>query len=217
LTVRRTYVWTAFVAALVLATGMAVPSGADTASTLKGTKARLAQLDGQLNDLAARYSAAETALAKIEAKMADTERRIARVRNGMRDLQRALSARARDAYVSGEAGTVELLLSSDSFSEFSDRVVYLGQIAQEDSDLITKSAVSRERLRRYQEDLDHLRLAQHQKVASLASQRAAIAAQFQHVQSEVAALQSKLAAEQRAAQVAASIGVRIVSGGALQA
>ena len=203
--------------AVVLAAAISLPSSADTSSDLRSTKARLAELDRQLSDLAARYSAAETELARIEARIAGTEEQINRVKDGMRETQKAISARARDAYVSGGARTVELLLSSASFSEFSDRVIYLGQMAQDDSDLIIKAAVSREKLRRYQEDLDHLRQAQREKVASLAAQRATISSQFQRAQAEVSALQRKLASEQRAARVAASIGARIVSGGALQA
>jgi murein DD-endopeptidase MepM/ murein hydrolase activator NlpD len=214
---KRTHIGSALALALVLTATVSFPSSADTSSELRSTKARLAELDRHLNDLAARYSAAETELARIEAKMAETEQRIERVKGSIRQYQQAISARARDAYVSGGGGTVELLLSSGSFSEFSDRVIYLGQMAQEDSDLVTKAAVSRERLRRYQDDLDHLRAAQREKVASLAAQRADIASQFRRVQAEVSSLQRKLAAEQRAVRVAASIGTRIVRGGALQA
>src|SRR5205814_1141301 len=104
-----------------------------------------------------------------------------------------------------------------SFAQFSDRVVYLGQLAQNDSDLIGRAAVNSERLRRYQQDLNALRAQQYRTVRSRAAQTSAIASKFTSVHAEVQALQRRLAQEQRAARIAQAIGVRVVSGGALQA
>jgi murein DD-endopeptidase MepM/ murein hydrolase activator NlpD len=217
LTVRKTHILIALAASLLLGAVVVPRSSADTSDQLKATKARLAELSDELNELAAQYSAAQTRLAQTQERIAGVTRQIAEVKEGMRDVRRQLSARAREAYESGGAGTVELLLSSSTFSEFSDRVVYLGQVAQQDTDLITKARVSGEKLRRLEEDLDALKLKQQQAVQALQNQKAAIGARLQTVQSEVASLQRKLDAERRAAAAAAAIGVRIVSGGALQA
>ena len=217
MTVRKAHISIALFASLTLAM-LAVPrSSADTSDQLKATKARLAQLSGELNELAAQHSAAETRLAQTQARIADVEGQITDVKTGMVEVRRQLSVRAREAYQSGGAGTVELLLSSSTFSEFSDRVVYLGQVAQQDTDLITKARVAREKLRRLQEDLDALKLKQQQTVQAIKQQKAALASKFRSVQAEVASLQRKLDAERRAAAVATAIGVRVVSGGAFQA
>jgi murein DD-endopeptidase MepM/ murein hydrolase activator NlpD len=217
LTVRNAHISLIVAASLTLAVVVVPRSSADTSDQLKATRARLSDLNGQLNQLAAAYSAAETRLARTEARIADVQQQMADVRTGMRAVRRQLAARARQAYQSGGAGTVELLLSSSSFSEFSDRVVYLGQVAQQDTDLITRARVSGERIRRLQEDLAALKLEQQRVAQSLRDQKAALAAKFRAVQAEVAALQRKLDAERRAAAAAAAIGVRIVSGAALQA
>ena len=217
MTVRTPRVWIALAVSVLLGLLAVAPSSADTSSQLKATKARLAQLQGELNVLAAKYADAQTRLAKTEARIADTQQQMANVRKDMRGIQRQLSARAREVYATGGAGTVELLLSSSNFSEFSDRVQYLGQLAQQDNDLIGKAQVTGERLRRFQEDLNGLRQKEREQIQALTNQKASIASKFQSVQGEVAALQRKLDAERKAAQVAAAIGVRIVSGGALQA
>ena len=217
MTARKIHTFVALTASLLLALAVVPRSSADTSDQLQATKARLAELSGELNRLAAAYSAAESELARTQARIADVEEQMADVRTGMRSVRRQLSERARQAYESGGAGTVELLLSSSTFSEFSDRVVYLGQVAQEDTDLIGRARVAGEKLRRLQEDLDGLRREQQAQLEKLQSEKAALAARFQSIQAEVSALQRKLDAERRAASAAVAVGVQIVSGGALQA
>jgi murein DD-endopeptidase MepM/ murein hydrolase activator NlpD len=209
----------ALVISLLLAGLAAVPSSADTASELTAMRDRLASLRGELNEMAARLADAQTRLARTETKIAGVERQIFGVRADMAEVRRALSDRARAAYVSGGAGTVELLLSSGSFGEFSDRVQYLGQVAQEESDLLIKARVSGEKLRRLEQDLNALRAEQRSTAEALAEQRAALATRFDQVADEVADLERRLAQERAAAREAAKLAstVQVFAGGALQA
>ena len=62
-------------------------------------------------------------------------------------------SRARAVYVAGPGGALQVLLSSDSFSELSDGVEYLGAVQQSSSDLVLLAEANRERLRRSRERL----------------------------------------------------------------
>jgi peptidoglycan LD-endopeptidase LytH len=213
----------ALIISLLLAGLAAAPSNADTADDLRAKRERLGQLKGELNVMASQLAEAQTKLAETEGKIETVERHILKVRSEMLEAQRALSDRAHAAYVSGGAQTVELLLSSASFAEFSDRIEYLGQVAQEESDLLTQARVSRERLRRYEEDLAELQREQEATAAALAREEAAIQARLNQVAAEVADLERTLAQERAAAREAARLAsaptstVRVVAGGALQA
>jgi peptidoglycan LD-endopeptidase LytH len=167
--------------------------------------------------MAARLAQAQTRLAKTEARIEGVERRMLHVRSDMMAVQRALSDKARAAYVSGGTRTVELLLSSSSFDEFSDRIQYLGQVTQEEADLLNRARITREKLRRYEEQLSALRSEQQALAAALAREEAAIHARLDQVAAEVAELEDRLAAERAAAREAARLSVPVFAGGALQA
>ena len=60
MTVRKVHIALIIAASLTLAVVVVPRSSADTSDRLKATRARLSDLNGQLNQLAAAYSAAET-------------------------------------------------------------------------------------------------------------------------------------------------------------
>ncbi|HMC37307.1 MAG TPA: peptidoglycan DD-metalloendopeptidase family protein [Actinomycetota bacterium] len=199
--------------AVVASLGFAVlpvTSRADTSSDLSSAKARLASAQAQLNGLVAAYDAALSRLAGTQAAMEATQRRMSATEGRMALLRQALSAQARAAYESGGTDTIELLLTSDSFSQFSDRVEFLGRIVQGDSDLLAQAQVVGEELRRDQAHLDALSVQQRSVVQLLNRQRSEISSRLAQLQSLVASLGSQLAAQEAAA-------ARIVGGGPLLA
>ena len=199
--------------AVVASLGFAVlpvTSRADTSSDLSSAKARLASAQAQLNGLVAAYDAALSRLAGTQAAMEATQRRMSATEGRMALLRQALSAQARAAYESGGTDTIELLLTSDSFSQFSDRVEFLGRIVQGDSDLLAQAQVVGEELRRDQAQLDALSVQQRSVVQLLNRQRSEISSRLAQLQSLVASLGSQLAAQEAAA-------ARIVGGGPLLA
>ncbi len=201
------------VASLLMATLASFPSRADTAGDVKATRAKLASLQSELDRLAGRYADALTHLALTEAKADAARANIQRLRDRMVGIQARLATRARDAYESGGADTLELLLTSDSFSQFSDRVEFLGRVTQGDTDLLLQARVTGENLRRAQQDLEKLSREQAATAASLRSQKSAIASALSRTQAALASLQEKLAAE----HAAAAAGPPIRPGAVLQA
>jgi murein DD-endopeptidase MepM/ murein hydrolase activator NlpD len=221
LTVRRTHILTCLAAFLLLATLLSLPVFADTAGELKAARERLSVVQAQLDQLARQYSAAQTSYARTQDSIDRVQARIRKVRTRMGTIQAALAARARDAYESGGISTVELLLSSDSFSQFSDRMEYLGSLAKGDSDMLLQASVTREQLRRAGSDLNELSAKQAATVAALSKQKAEIGRKLEEARALEAKLGARLARERAAAAAAArarqEAAARVVGGGPLRA
>jgi murein DD-endopeptidase MepM/ murein hydrolase activator NlpD len=221
LTASRARIVIGVIGSLLLASLASLPVRADTASELDAARDRLRVIQADLNRLAGEYASAVGRHVQTQDRIAQTQDRIGRVRARMKRIRRALADRAREAYESGGAGTIELLLGSDSFSEFSDRVEYLGRIAKSDADLLDQSRVDGEELRRLEADLARLSKQQAATIAVLARQRAAMGELFAEQRALEARLADRLAAERaaeaarRAAEAAAL--ARQVRGGPLLA
>lgn len=221
LTVSRANIVTGFAVSILLATVLSVPVFADTASELQAARRKLTAVQGELNRLAREYAAAQVRFARTQAGIDRVQDRIRRVRTRMARIQGSLGARAREAYESGGVSTLELLLSSDSFSQFSDRVEFLGNLAKGDSDLLLEAAVTAEQLRRAESELNDLSAKQSATVRALARQKAAIADKLEEARALEAKLQTRLARERAAAAAAAraraAAAARVVGGGPLRA
>src|SRR5207247_11218925 len=89
------------------------------------------------------------------------------------------------AFETGAAGTLDLLLSSNSFSEFSDRVEFLGNMAQADSDLVVDNRVTTEQLRRTEVHLADLSKQQADQAQQLRTSQQAISSDVSDLQAEM--------------------------------
>jgi murein DD-endopeptidase MepM/ murein hydrolase activator NlpD len=187
--------------ALALATAGIVavpPASADTKAELEVAKRDYARAQASLAVATRAWQEAEAQLASLNDEIAATRARIARREGAIVRLERRLRDRAIGAYESGIGGTLDALLSSASFTEFSDRVEYLDSIAQGDSDLVLGLEVEQEQLRR---DRDSLAVAidrQAQIAAEREQARAAIAATTSRLQELVGSLEDKLKRETQA-------------------
>jgi murein DD-endopeptidase MepM/ murein hydrolase activator NlpD len=102
------------------------------------------------------------------------------------------------AFETGMGGTLEVLLSSSSITELSDRVEYLGSIAQGDSDDVVGLEVQHEQLRRDREALAADIGRQTRITAQRERARRAIAAATAKLADDVAALEDQLRQEAQA-------------------
>jgi peptidoglycan LD-endopeptidase LytH len=199
LTARRAMLAMSIATSLALASLAIVPVRADTAGELASAKGRLAMLQRRLDGLAAQYGAAQATYARVESQMAEAQARVAALRERMSGVQQRLRLKTRQAYELGGGGTtIDLLLSSDTFAQFTDRVQLLGQVARQDSDLLIEAGVNGEQLRRSEAELARLAAQQAATVRSLGATKEAIARAFADQEAEVADLQTRLAAEQAA-------------------
>jgi murein DD-endopeptidase MepM/ murein hydrolase activator NlpD len=198
-------------AALLLAS---VPVRADTAGELRAARARFDVVQGELRSVSAHYAAALSRYADTQAQIETLGVRINRVRQRRAQIKLLMASRFRTLFETGASDTIQLLLTADSFAQFSDRVQFLGRVTEGDTEMVFESQTISEELRRTGQDLGRLQRQQAGTVASLASEKARIDRLFAEQSSLVSKLRSQLASERSALAAAAA---RVVGGGALKA
>ncbi|MGH2692172.1 MAG: coiled-coil domain-containing protein, partial [Actinomycetota bacterium] len=225
MTVRKRRIQSAL--ALVLMVGLAtLPTYAgaqSTAEKLEAAEARYSQLKEEANEATARYNDAYGALQATLEEIAATQRALDDARKRISGLQEQLDARARAAYQLGSTSTWDVLLEAQDLSEFSDRLVYLDRIAQDDADLATRVAVISEELRRHETNL--ARLEEEQRVLAEEAEREKNVVYEKLAEAEALREEYELELEQEQAAALAAAGaggaapgqIQTVAGAGLQA
>jgi murein DD-endopeptidase MepM/ murein hydrolase activator NlpD len=205
--------------ALVLAAGVlaATPAFADTKHELDTARQQLAAAQSRLAQATAVWQSAEARLFQLRDDIAQTRTRIGQREATIQRLQQRLQRRAVTAFEAGPASTIDLLLSSGSFTEFSDRMEFLGSVAQGDSDLVVETETEREALERDRADLASSIEKQSAETQRYEQARAAIAAETAKLNSVVADLAARYRKEQQAVQAITQVlGQSSNVGGAIQ-
>jgi murein DD-endopeptidase MepM/ murein hydrolase activator NlpD len=221
-TARRTAPRTGLVlglALLLLAAPLgAGPAAAGTKEQLDAAKAELARVQADLARATARWQAAELALDNTQAEVDLTRDRIGGLQTRLSSISARINRRAVVAFTNGPASTFDLLLSSGSFTEFNDRLEFLGSMAQDDADLVVDKRVAQEQLRRERDGLLTLEERQAGVAQDLAGIKAEIDGQFGRISDRVADLTAKYRKEQAATQELVVLGQTpdASGGGALQ-
>src|SRR5512132_1773594 len=113
-----------------------MPALAGTKDELDAAKAVLAKVQAELDRATAQWHSAVMRLEATRAQILDARVRIGRLEDRVAAVEARLDRRAVIAFTNGPATTIDLLLSSGSFTDFSDRLEFLGSMAQEAGDLI---------------------------------------------------------------------------------
>lgn len=184
---------------LALCAGLvaASPALADTKGDLGHAKRQLAEAQAALDRATAAWQQAISELAQTKAQITATKSAIQRLHGRIDTVEQRLQRRAVDAFENGPASTIDVLLSSGSFTEFSDRLEFLGSIAQSDSDLVTEKQVAGEELQRQQASLATLSQKQVDDAARLHQEEQAAAAAADVAQREYDQIKRKYNQEQR--------------------
>ena len=220
-----THIGAVALASALLAALLSGPVGAqNTEEKLDEARARLAKVESEAQAATAEYEAARGRLIRTEDEIEATRQRLEATAKRVDKLQTRLGERASEAYKMGASGMLDLLFVSDSLSEFSDRMVFLDRIAQEDADLVLRADVLAEQLARYKDDLDALVERQAETVKILQRQESLMYEKLEEAQALRDELADELAAEEAAARAAAAAASRsapgatdVIVGGALQA
>ena len=144
---RKRLVQMAIVAAVALPFMFAssVPSLADhaTKADVASAKAKLADINRQLEVIVEQYDQARYQLQQIQQKLAGAKQRMAQAQAIADAARTELNQRAAEAYT-GMGSQFDVLLGAQNFAEFSDRLEYMGAMAQSDADLATKADTARQ-------------------------------------------------------------------------
>jgi len=149
MTGRRMKVWRLAVAAFlivpaslfgVVATSQAAPSEAEVAAA----KARLEQLGHETETAIERYNDAEYQLEKLQDRLSAARAKKEAAEREATAARTRLSERAGDAYT--QMGTqLDVLLGAQSFTEFSDRLEFMGALAESDAGLAAEADTASQR------------------------------------------------------------------------
>lgn len=196
-----------------MAVSFAVPATAGTKDRLDDAKAELAAIQEELDRATAEWHASLTRLEATKADIADTQVRIRGLEDRIATIDSRLSRRAVLAFTNGPANTIDLLLSSGSFTEFTDRLEFLGQVAQEDVDLVLEQEVAQEELRRERGGLLELEEQQTTEAGRLEGIQERIDAEFERMSSRVAELTDEYREELAAQRELELLGQTPITGG----
>jgi murein DD-endopeptidase MepM/ murein hydrolase activator NlpD len=206
LTVRRGKLHVALALTAILAGGLlADPTLAQsTEDKLEEAKRRVAQLEAEAQRATERHAEAYAVLVRTRDEIADTRADLDKAQDKILGLEEELAFRAQEAYKLGPTNTWQLLLEAESFTEFSDRLVYLERLAQDDADLATRVAVLAEELRRHRERMARLEEEQQAAFEEAERQKDILYDRLEQAEAIKARFQEQFEAEQAAAAAAAA-------------
>lgn len=201
---------------LALLAAFAPGAGAVTGAEVDAAKARveqlqreidaerseLANLEARSGALAARLSEAEGALQQIDRDLARTSADLAEARATYEDIRARLNERAHMTYMNGPGSGLDFLLGASSFTDLTDRLEFLDAVTQADADLANQAQNLRNRLLIQQRRQQALRAKQAKVVAGERADLAQLDAQLSEQQRILDAIASKeREAEQTASQL----------------
>ncbi len=193
-------------------------------------QAKLDSLRAEITSLTTQIQQATYQAKDISSRIGDTKTVIKRKGKRVNRLQGRLDERAREAYIRGPGGALELILEAESLTELSDRVTFLSTLSQADADTAAGVQVEREELRRFRDDLEVLLQEQEELLDELGGQkrvldkkfaqevaiRERIAARFAEAEEVVQDLRKQLRRELLAALRAARSSAPIDASGLLK-
>jgi cell wall-associated NlpC family hydrolase len=187
-------------------------AAAPTRAELQAAEAELRALNERLSLLVEEYDQARLRLQQVQERLADVRRRVEEARSEAARARRLLSERAAQAFM-GLGTQVDVLLEAGSLVEFSDRLEFIGQIAQSDADLATEADAAARRAAWLAEELHAIERERAATLAAIRARQAEIRRAIERQEELVAELR---AAYQRARRAAAAVE-EVVSGGAAPA
>jgi len=200
----------------VTATIASLPASAGTKDQLDEAKRDLQAVQAQLSEATGEWQAAERDLELTRGEVRAAKAAIERLQRDVDRIGQRLERRAVLAFQAGPGSALDLLLSSESFADFSARLEFLGSMTQADSDLIVERDVAEERLRRERDDLLQLEARQEEATVALEAARSRIQSSLSDIQQKVAELTEKYRDELAAQKELVILGQTPNPGGALQ-
>src|SRR5688572_18117427 len=128
----------------VLLSGLSIASlAAPSAEEVEAAKAKLAGLQHEFEVLAEQYNDAKYRLALIERKLAEARDQRDIAEQLAQRAESRLATRAVQAYV-GTGSQVDGLLGAESIAEFSDRLEFMGAVAEGDAEIARTASNARQ-------------------------------------------------------------------------
>jgi cell wall-associated NlpC family hydrolase len=170
-----------------------VPSNAaTTADDVANAEARVREIQDELADLNEQYNEAKFQLEQAEQHVAEAAAMKAAAEKQADTARTRLSKRAVDAYT-GMGSQFDALLSSNSMTEFSDTLEFLGSMSAADADLASQADVAAQQAAWAEQDYNDA-------VADAQALRDQISSQLEQAQAKLTEAQQLLTETQQARQ-----------------
>jgi cell wall-associated NlpC family hydrolase len=147
-----------------------------------------------MSQLVEQYDQAQTKLQETEGALEQARSQVQQAQADLAQAQDTLSAQARSAYES-QGSAIGVLLGASTFSDLSDRVEFLQQLAQDDADAATKAQVAREAARRATDRLNGILKQRKALVAQLTAKKNQIQSGISKTQALVNTIKHSLSAQ----------------------
>jgi peptidoglycan DL-endopeptidase CwlO len=147
-------------------TSASLSSAAPSPEDVQAAKDKLDALNQRLGILVEEYDQEQVKLQEIQSHLAATRAEAAKAHAAALAAMGDLNARATRAY-QGVGSELEMLLGATSFAEFSDRLEFMGAIAQADTDLANRAATTQQQATWIAAKLSDALAEQQELVASL--------------------------------------------------
>jgi peptidoglycan LD-endopeptidase LytH len=192
----------------------AVPAVAPQAhgkKSIEGLKARLDELQQQLDAATAHVEDLRTEENQLRFAVAMKDEEIRKIQLRRSALQERAAAAAKRIYMAGGVDTLEVLLSSDSLSELASRSQALAYVSEFESNALAEFAATEARLAELQKDLLSKADLSTATRARLDSKTDELQANFNEIADEYNRLKRQLAAQARQAARAVGGGTVVFS------
>jgi cell wall-associated NlpC family hydrolase len=205
----------AMLALPTIAISVSASSAAPSKAQVEAAKAKLDDLNRQLDQLIEQYNQAQVRLQLTESKLLDAKQAKQAADAIAARASTELSKRAVAAYT-GAGSQLDVLLGAENFTEFSDRLQFMGALAQNDADLAAEAQIAGQKSRwaaeqygqaltERQATLDEIAAQRDQIESGISDQRA--------LYSQMSTSYKNALAAQAAAEAAAAAAASSASGG----
>ncbi len=205
------------VAALLVAS-MALPFAAPhqaQADELSDAQATLSAASAELDSINKEYDSLQSQLSSLESQISDTTNKVTEAQQLMLEGRNNLSAAIESQYKSdGSLSLVNIVLSSQSISDFTKNLTYYTSIQRDQAERVAEQKQLRDTFANALEQLDAQRDEQQQlldaadakkaEAEKVVSEASAKVSSIQEAQAQLAALQAQAAAMQQQEQQAAA-------------
>jgi cell wall-associated NlpC family hydrolase len=154
-------------------TSASLSSAAPSQQDVQSAREKLDALNQRLGVLVEQYDQEKVKLQEIQSRLAATRAAAAKAQETALAAMVDLNERAARAY-QGVGSEIQMLLGASSFAEFSDRLEFMGNIAQADTDLANRAATAQQQATWLAEKLSDALAAQQDLLASLQQKQSVI-------------------------------------------
>ncbi|MGZ5213817.1 MAG: coiled-coil domain-containing protein, partial [Actinomycetota bacterium] len=156
-----------------IAISVSVSSAAPSKAQVEAAKAKLEELNRQLDQQIELYNQAQVRLQLTEAKLLEAKQAKQAADAVAARATTELSKRAVAAYT-GMGSQLDVLLGAESFTEFSDRLQFMGALAQDDADLAAQAQIAGQKSRWAAEQYGQALTERQATLDEIANQRSQI-------------------------------------------